>query len=359
MNRSLVLFLGIILLGGVLITLAYRSVDGTPPSSGAGAVKSLSDAQKALLETQSSLSKWLIGLAYASLAGVFGLRVKDLENERFAGRFPLVACALLVLSLYGGFLFQQASIFILTFGPAELLFGDGILLTLQVQFWLLVFGLIVLAVWLFRKPANGAKTVAVLAAALLAACPLAAAEAESDQVPACVASWQEDRREPLGPELAGEAAKLIRELAAREKVDIQGAELCSFSDSVLDELRFSVLQGGDEEKVPARMADFVATAREDLASPAYAAGDLVKKLVRLSQVWRSPSGLLQVLALDSRLEIFLSGQLVGVTNWTRRLKPGTYTLGFTEGGIRRREHDRQVTITDGGLVRVEIEGKPK
>lgn len=356
MNRSLALFLGIIFLGAALVTYLYRAVDHDPPPPDAGTVETLSDAQKLLIETQSSLSKWLLGLAYATLAGLFGFRIKSPEDERFKDGFPLVACALLVISLYGGFLFQQATLSILSRGPADLLFGDGILLTLQVQFWFLAFGLIVLAAWLFRTTNKKRRASVGLLIILLSTCPLAAADKKPSPVRACVDSWQADRGESLGPELAGEVTRLVEELAAREKIALQGTDPCPFTASVLDELRFSILQYGDETEVTKRMAAVVSGARQDLASPNFSPGDLVRKLVRLSQVWRSPSGLLQVIAREGRFEIFLSSELVGLTNWTRRLEPGTYSLFFTRNGVRQNEYDRQVVIEDGKLVRIEVEG---
>jgi hypothetical protein len=360
MNRSLALFLGIVILGVVLVTFFYRAIAVAPPPPDAGTVVALSDAQKLLFETQSSLSKWLLGLAYAALAGLFGFRIKSPEDsERFREHFPLVACALLVISLYGGFLFQQASILVLIHGPSDLLFGDGILLTLQVQFWFLTFGFVVLGAWLFRGPGKSVRVAAGLIIGLLAACPLTAGEDRPSPLRSCVNGWQEDRGVSLGPERVGEAVKLVEELASREKVNLQEADLCPFTASVLDELRFSIIQYGNDAKVAEKMAVIVSSTQRDLTNPNFAPGSLVQKLVRLSQIWRSPSGLLLVLAREGRFEIFLSGEMVGVTNWTRRLEPGTYTLWFTRDGLRRREYDRQVRIGDGELVRVEVGGTGK
>jgi hypothetical protein len=353
-NRSLALFIGIVVLGAALVTGLYRRVAVAPPPPDAGTVGGLSDAQKLLVETQSSLSKWLLGLAYATLAGLFGFRIKSPDDERFRERFPLVACALLVISLYGGFLFQQATLLVLARGPSNLLFGDGILLTLQVQFWFLAFGLAVLTLWLFRSSGKGAKTAASLIVFLFTVYPQAGGAERPDSVRSCVEAWHDDRKVSLPLASAEEEAKLVEALAAREKVVLKRADLCAFTASILDELRFSIVQYGDDSTVAVKMTAAVSSLRQDLNNPNFAPGDLVQKVLRLSQVWRVPSGLLDVVARNGRFEIFLSGTMVGVTNWTRRLTPGTYSLKFTRDGLRRTEYDRQVSIEDGKLVRIEI-----
>ena len=81
--------------------------------------QSLSDIQKRVLDERESMSKWLMGVAYSTLAFLFGVRVKEQTGSlKIRSNLPMVSCALLVLSIYGGFQFQSETIWALSVSTA-------------------------------------------------------------------------------------------------------------------------------------------------------------------------------------------------------------------------------------------------
>lgn len=90
----------------VLFNLATRGYFTV--TSDAGHV-ALSEADKKLIEIQTSYSTWLQGIATAVLGAVLALRVKDPHDERLLDRPALIACSLLLVSLYSAHLLQPGS----------------------------------------------------------------------------------------------------------------------------------------------------------------------------------------------------------------------------------------------------------
>ena len=73
--------------------------------------QSLSDIQERILDERESMSKWMMGVAYSALAFLFSMRLKEQTGSlNIRSNLPMISCALLVLSIYGGFQFQSETI---------------------------------------------------------------------------------------------------------------------------------------------------------------------------------------------------------------------------------------------------------
>lgn len=84
----------------------------------------LSDRHKELIHAQGDLSKWLLGLASGTLAALLGLVFKEPERGDLLNIMPMTAYGLLLLSLYGAFLYYEATAQILRLGPLDYFFAD-------------------------------------------------------------------------------------------------------------------------------------------------------------------------------------------------------------------------------------------
>src|SRR5712671_678351 len=99
-------FLLVLILGIVTLTLAYREAQTSLAGTDTGVVKELTDAQRALLESQQAMSKWLLALTYATFVGLLSLSKRKAVRSRFISVLPLAASGLLLVALYAAFLFQ-------------------------------------------------------------------------------------------------------------------------------------------------------------------------------------------------------------------------------------------------------------
>jgi hypothetical protein len=127
----------------------------------------LKHTQDRLLAQRSDLSKWLLGIAYATLVGLLGLQIKDDSPYKPASSaLSMAAAGLLVISVFASFLFQQATIQALS-SDINLIYGNYLEAPLQIQFYTLLTAFVLLIVWLFRP----GKQLTLLAVAALMVFP--------------------------------------------------------------------------------------------------------------------------------------------------------------------------------------------
>jgi hypothetical protein len=309
-----ILFLGIILIGVLAITLAYRASQTTSPPEPVN--EEVTERFKQLTQAHSEMSKWLLGLASGALAGLIGLRLKDPTNENLVEKTPMAAYAFLVLSLYGAFLSYEAAINVLRFGPLAYVYGDQFKFPVLVQFWSLIIAVTLLGVWLFRP-----RKAALVLFMVMAGC-VPEAKAQEFSAKPCIQNWYKDR---LGSSEApaDRAIDVLRKI--EKKPEARKVKSCVDVESVLDELRFSSVQAGKPD-TSAGFDSYLAGLDDELNHPGLTASAIVHSIIELMSPWDESLAVLSVRARNGTYQILLNATEVGLTNWTRRLKPGTYTI---------------------------------
>jgi hypothetical protein len=110
----------------------------------------LSERDRAYVDRYTDLSKWLITLSYALLAGVATKSVKD-KDDSLSRSMPFsIGIGLLVLSLYAGFLSYQSVLIVLSSKPLWMLRSRLTSFPVATQLWLLSAATAFLAFAFFR-----------------------------------------------------------------------------------------------------------------------------------------------------------------------------------------------------------------
>lgn len=328
------LFLAIVLVGIVAVTVSYRSLQLVPPPQHLH--EQMSDMDKQLVSAQGDMSKWLLGLASGSLAGLIGVRLKTGANDLFT-QVPMAAYAFLVLSLYGAFLHYHAMVNVLRVGPLDYLYGDQLRLPILVQFWSLLAAVVLLGIWLLRTKTH-------LPVLLICFCALAlssSAECQANQpaasqskqafdLPSCVKDWYSDRLKASGanPNLA---ASVLHRIEKQPHAKIIAN--CIDADSVLDQLRFAAVQSGKPDNHDSFSA-YLNSVLEELQHPDLSTSDVVRAILNLMSPWENDLGVLSVRASHGTYQVLLQGDPFGITNCTRRLKPGVYSIRVVSNNFK-------------------------
>jgi hypothetical protein len=346
MKRPYIVFTVLLAAGFLLATLAYRSLQTVAPPRDLAHIE-LTEAQKKLLDSRDTMSKWLLGLAYTALAGLLGLRFKEQNQLPLDTTLPMAACGLLILSLYGAFLFQDSMMFALSKGPVYHIYGSLMDLPLQLQFWTLVISLVLLALWLFRPP----KKYTVTLSLMLAFAFSGRASGQEPVEPKCIAAWQKGREMKFTQTGQRAAINVLDRLSQR--AGLKSPVSCDYALSLLDELRWDAYVVKQDDSIAA-MEAYLETIDQELRKPGLSMGEVVTKLVSISQVWRGTSGLLIVEARTTGIPILLDGAEAGMTNWERRLAPGIHSVEVVRGG-RTIYSNKNVRIEDGKEWRINID----
>jgi hypothetical protein len=147
----------VFLLGFVYLSVTFKVTQNLRPGKLTEdlSIVSLNDRQRAYIDHYTESTKWLVGLAYAMLTGLAAKRFNSPEDVRFESFMCLLAASFLVLSLYAGFLSQQAILIALISRPFGYL---GSMLTsypLAAQMFLLVAGTGALVFTFFQPSKKG------------------------------------------------------------------------------------------------------------------------------------------------------------------------------------------------------------
>lgn len=365
-HLAYVLSIGIVVVGIVLLTAGYRSAQTSLPraSSDVGLVDTLSEAQRKLLESQENMSKWLLGLSYTTLAGLLTLRVRNPRSLGAIGFLPLSACALLLVAMYAAFLFQDATVFVLSKGPLYHLHGPLMQIPLLAQFWCLVGAIVLLGFWLF-KPHHRSPLVllVILVAARASALPQNQNTRPANKAIArCVAEWRKSRLAGAADEMASidtPASILFEHLTAQTSFK-PTALSCDYYFSLLDRMRIeSAVESARRRGAHApdiTLGEFIALLDTSLDSPGLAERDVIGRLVSMIQLWRSSSGLLVVQPTKTcdatkPCEVLVDGDVLGLVALTARLQTGQHTLEIIDASGKK-IHSTTITIVDGQTKRV-------
>jgi hypothetical protein len=103
------------------------------------------------------------------------------------------------------------------------------------------------------------------------------------------------------------------------------------------------------------MNEVVPDLRRELESPNFSPGRLLEGLIDLARIWRAPSGVLLVEA-DRGLTIHLDDDIVGLTDWVRRMKPRIYRLRLSRAGVLLPDLAFRFELRDGDLIKVRVAG---
>jgi len=314
-NSPWILFLAVVVFGLIVITIAYRASQTMTPNAPGDEV--LSDRQKLLLASVGEMSKWLLGLASGAIVAIASLRLKEASNKDVIGVLPTIAYAFLLLSMYGAFLSYEAAINIIRLGPLSYSYGDQLELPVLVQFWTLIVGLSFLGVWLFRRKAL--PVVVLLVSTSFLVIPARAQEAD---LPGCTEHWYKDRLK-ISPPASGLAVPVLKKLEQRPEA--KQITSCIDADSVLDQIRLASTQANDLE-ASVNFDKYLMVLNEELGHPDLGTSDVVLAIMKIMSPWEKPLGVLSVHSSKNTYNILLNTNLVGITNWARRLEPGTYRI---------------------------------
>lgn len=305
---------------------------------------SLSNSQDKLLAQRNDLSKWLLGLAFATLVGLMGLQMKQESHYRPADSFlSMTAAGLLITSIFGAFLFQEDAVEALE-KDIQLIYGAYLEAPLQIQFYTLLAALVLLAIWVLRP----AKSITLLGLLLLLALPGTA------QQSTCIEKWAVDRKIELPADARQPLESLIGTIRSKSEATVSADDECTYVASVADQLR-----GLAREENPNSDAA-LAQLLKNLETQANAAnalpGDWISRLVEGSKIWRPvPHARLEIRSSPEGLQIRLKGEPAGWTNWVNRVRPGEYSLELLR--YNRVVYSEHLILADGSQKVVEYPKK--
>lgn len=355
----------VLLLGGLLAsTWVARRAQRLSMSPKADATRGVSgelcSTQKAYLDAQRASSELLFKLAFGALGALLGLRLSEKTGTKVAGHGPFAAAALLLVSIYSAFLLQTGISFSVE-GPPEAVFGPVLTHPILLQFWSLFGAVLILALALFR-PTRAAKVAAALCLGLLM--PASAQEAKPPED--CIQRWSESRGLSPSAETVADMNLLVERVASRRELSLENVDRCELSDTVFDAVRFSAITdsgGNTPAETNAALTQLFRDTVKAAENPTFSPGQLLEDLLSVAQIWKEPSGIVDVDGRGKTLFISIidpkrptERTWKGYTRWLIRLPPGSYELTASEGG--RRVDRRRVEVKDGDRVALTLGAKP-
>jgi hypothetical protein len=326
-------------------TIVFRYAYRTDLPRDAGSVKELTEPQKKLIDMETAYSTWLQTLAIGTLAALLGLRLKDWSDNRLLHTAPMLACALLADSVYSAHLVQISIIFTLGRGPVTLLYGDRMSVPLEVQFWTLLAGFGVLAVWLFR-PKTAAPGIL-----LLLICGHAAAAPPKNEWNSCIENWHQARSLTAPASLKDEAA-IVSVLAKAVKHPVPKSTQCTLAFQAMDELRYRSFAAGGTG-TGADVASLAAGLAPSLRTPNLSTTDALQLLVKLFQPWNPSSGLLELTSKKRGRKISIDGRVAGYQSYTARLPTGWHRFEVIDSGTNTM--CREFYFNDGDHLAIDLD----
>jgi hypothetical protein len=354
-------------LGIVISTTYFHRQQFTRPGSQENGIAEppIVDAAKLYLEALSSASKLLFDLAFATLGAVLGLRLSATAKSHISSVASLGAGSLLLLSLYGAFLFEL--------GKSEVLEGGldmhGMILKFPIalQFWTLFLAVLSMTAALFRPAPKTAKLILLAGLSLCGMpvqlmCTLNPTPISGN--PTCIQNWANNRDEVLTDEGARDAVAVVSNLITMSPKPLAAtAQPCDFAVTMLDEIRFVAIDGGGAASgnegglAVAKVLRQVIVAMEQ---PTFAAGELADKLASWAAFWQARGGTLDVVHTGSTVLIYIIDAADRRREWKAyspcrfRLPPGVYRISVLSGG--RRVDNRTLTLSDGDRKVFEVGG---
>jgi len=329
------LFWLILAVGILMVTAGYLSLQASGTVVSFGPDVHVSDADKVYIDQMTEQTKWLESLAYASLVGLIVLQAKG-SGTRLS-RMSSMGAALLIVSLYAGFLSRDAILVALTKGSPLLhsMLGTWPHIT---QFWCLIVGLALLArdfLWT-RKPAVLVSTATGLLLVLASSTSMRAQAPPSPQaannVAACAGEWAKSRFSDTATQQdQALMADFLARTAQRTNVPPAAAQSCDFVYSTMDMVRnASIAMNGEDT-----LADTIVLAgslRDQLRANAAAPGTFLATLVDSMDIWHWSTGTISVETTRNGANVTINQRFVGPAPLLYIAKPGTYRVQVAFGG---------------------------
>lgn len=248
-----------------------------------------------------------------------------------------MGAALLIVSLYAGFLSRDAILVALTKGSPLLhsMLGTWPHIT---QFWCLIVGLALLArdfLWT-RKPAVLVSTATGLLLVLASSTSMRAQAPPSPQaannVAACAGEWAKSRFSDTATQQdQALMADFLARTAQRTNVPPAAAQSCDFVYSTMDMVRnASIAMNGEDT-----LADTIVLAgslRDQLRANAAAPGTFLATLVDSMDIWHWSTGTISVETTRNGANVTINQRFVGPAPLLYIAKPGTYRVQVAFGG---------------------------
>jgi len=342
--------------GIILISLCYQFVQVSEPGDVSDIFlreHTLSENHKVLITTQSALSQWLMGLAYAALIGLFSVKCrKGVQSDSVQGTVETLGCALMLISLFGGFLYYEGTAHALAKGPPSDLYKARVIFPIIVQFYSLLIGVLLLAYrFLF-------KTSVIIAAILLFRAPPAAYA----QTPPSPTSQDQLQRQRLYENLENayqikldvESQEALSELT--EKMILQSEVKLGPEDQALFvEMVASKVRGVALEDDRLTVDQAILALYEESQSPGLNPSDLFQELKLDLDFWHRQTGALRIISEIGTVDVLMNQQKVGVTNCVFRLRVNSYLLQFVKNGKYLKQYEEVVLIEEGKIKEINLE----
>lgn len=349
--RNIGIFLTIAIVGLVFSQACYLLLETSqtaPAVMNERSLIKLSDADKLLIGIRTDLSKWLLGITLVLLPGLIIEKTKDHRIVYQRKVLPHCAGGMLIVSIYGYYLAQMSTIYVLSIGPQYHLYGEFFDFPIMLQFWSLLLGLVLLLFHWTRGNVRAAAP-ALVAASVFYMSPTASAQGATPDIAVCIAQWSKDRTLALNTKQITLARKVAAGVAGRAGVHVDDG--CAFARTQLDHLRWLAFKDGGRNPEVKFLA-ILATVNEDLTGAGIGSGSTLEGLLKIADIWRHPSGLL-VIQSPRTAHVLLSGADVAVTNVDIRLAPGFYAVQVVRGGELLLS-DPHVSISEGGRTELVV-----
>ena len=330
------LFWLILSAGTLMVTAGYIALQAPGTTVSFGPDVHLSEADKVYIDQMAEQTKWLESLAYASLAGLIVLQGKG--SGAGLSKITSVGAALLIVSLYAGFLSRDVILIALTKG-VPLLYSTLGTWPYTTQFWCLIVGLALLArdfLWTKKLAVPAAAATALLLALVFPASLRAQAPQApqaANNVPACAGGWAQSRFSKLAsPQDQVLMTDFLARTAQRAGVPPASAQSCDFVYSTMDKVRNASNAMYGEDTL-AHTIVLAGSLRDQLRANAAAPGTFLATLVNSMEVWHSSTGSISVETTRNGAAVKINQQFVGPAPLLYIAKPGDYTVQVSFGGV--------------------------
>jgi hypothetical protein len=330
------LFWLILSAGTLMVTVGYILLQAPGTAVPFGPDVHLSEADKVYIDQMTEQTKWLESLAYASLAGLIVLQGKG--SGAGLSKITSVGAALLIVSLYAGFLSRDVILIALTKG-APLLYSTLGTWPHTTQFWCLIVGLALLArdfLWT-KKLAVPAAVATGLLLPLLYPTSLRAQDPPGPSavkdVSTCTGEWAQSRFSKMAsPQDQVLMTDFLNRTAQRANVPSSAAGSCDFAYSTMDKVRnaSNAIYGKDT------LADTIVLAgslRDQLSANAAAPSTFLATLINSMDVWHWSTGSISIETKRSGADVKINQQFVGPAPLLYIAKPGNYAVQVSFGGV--------------------------
>ena len=352
------LFLLIVIVGMLGVSIYYHSVQIDPPGKVTDLFMpghELNEAHKMLITTQSSLSKWLMGVAYGVLIGVFTLKyLKENQSDPVQGAVVVLGSAFMVISLYCGFLYFEGTAHAIAKGPMSDLYRPRVTSPLRLQFYSLLIGVLLFASrFLFKV---------FLIGMVIGFFPVEThTYAQSQMEPSADKNILEQEfyqylDKMYGVELDSQSRAALTEvtytLLGKSLADLEPEDVRLFAEILVSTAQFIAHE--DENWTTAKIIRALQTQNN---SSGINPSDLLQGLEFDLDFWNKKTGALRIVSEIGRVEVLLDERKIGITNCVFRLETERIWLQFVKDGEFLPEYETWVTIERDKIKEIKLEKK--